>query len=178
MPKPIQMLISFSSSGVLSTQQLAMEMLMSATGVRLKHHPYGGTGAAIKALIADEMQSGPIIPGLLKQHVAEGRLRVLACWGSERNALFPDVRTLTEAGLKNVQFNQWVGLFAPAGLPDELASRLRETVRIAATQQGLIKMFERAGSPLRYMDAPEFERMVAADQTRFIPIVQGMQLKR
>ncbi len=171
-------IISFSSSGSLSTQHIAIEMLMSGAGIRMKHHPYGGTGPAVKALIAGEVQSGAIIPGLLKQHVAEGRLRVLASWGSARNAKFPDVRTFTEIGLKNVEFNQWVGLFAPAALPDELVTRLRETVRIAASQQGLIKMFERAGSPLQYMDAPEFERVVAADRARFTPIIQGIQLQR
>ena len=166
--------IAYGSSGAYGTLHTAMGMLQNAADIKLRHQPYLGAGPALKALLKGEVQAVPAAPGLLKKHVAEGRLRVLASWGNQRKQPFPDIPTLHQLDFGRMEFNTWAGLFAPSVLPDSLVVRLRDVVRVAVHQQNMVSIFERAGSPVSYRDAPDFETFVASEQRRFLPILRGM----
>ena len=99
-------------------------------------------------------------------------MRVLANWGAERIASFPDLPTFKELGYRDVEFYIWAGLFAPSALPPPIMMRLREAMGQAVRSSEVIKTFETAGSPVAYMDAPEFSKFVADDSTRLIAAVK------
>jgi tripartite-type tricarboxylate transporter receptor subunit TctC len=111
-------------------------------------------------------------PGTLKQQVEAGKMRVLANWGSERIASFPDLPTFRELGYKDVEFYIWAGLFAQAALPPPVMTRLREAMAQAVKSPEVNKALDGAGSPVAYMDAPEFSQFVAADSARLIAAVK------
>ena len=99
-------------------------------------------------------------------------MRVLANWGAERIASFPDLPTFKELGYKDVEFYIWAGLFAQSALPAPIMTRLREAMAQALKSPEVTKTFETAGSPVAYMDAPEFSKFVAEDSARLIAAVK------
>ncbi|MBS7812985.1 tripartite tricarboxylate transporter substrate binding protein [Roseococcus sp. XZZS9] len=164
--------IPYGSSGAYGTLHAAMEMFATAAGIRLLHVPFQGAGPAITALLSGNIQALATAPGTLTQHTQSGRLRVLGCWGRERAPAFPEVPTFMEAGFPEVEFYIWAGLFAPAATPAPVLSRLREAMRGAMQDADLRRAFEAAGSPPRYLDAPDFARFFAEDSARLVAAVQ------
>jgi tripartite-type tricarboxylate transporter receptor subunit TctC len=164
--------IPYGSSGPYGTLHVAMEMFAASAGIKLLHVPFRGAGPALTALLSGTVQALASAPGTLKQQVDDGKMRVLANWGAERVASFPDVPTFRELGYKDVEFYIWAGLFAPSALPGPIATRLREAMAAAVKTPEVAKTFETAGSPLAYLDAPDFSKFVAEDSARLIAAVK------
>ena len=118
------------------------------------------------------MQALASAPGTLKQQVDDGKMRVLANWGAERIASFPDLPTFRELGYRDVEFYIWAGLFAQAALPDPIMMRLRQAMAQAVKSPEVIKTFETSGSPVAYMDAPEFSEFFETDSARLVAAVK------
>jgi|JRYH01.1.fsa_nt_gb tripartite-type tricarboxylate transporter receptor subunit TctC len=163
--------ITFGSSGNYGTMHVPMEMLKQATGTFMVHVPYTGAGPAIVGLLGEQVDALATGPATVVQHVKAGKLRVLAHWGTGRLAALPDVPSLTELGAK-VTFSQWAGLFAPAGTPEPVIAKLREASRKAATDEKVIRTIGAAGTPIQYLDAPEFAKFVAEDAKVMAGVVQ------
>ncbi|MEA2992931.1 MAG: putative tricarboxylic transport rane protein [Alphaproteobacteria bacterium] len=164
--------IAYGSSGPYGTLHVAMEMFAASAGIKLLHVPFRGAGPAVTALLSDTVQALASAPGVLKPQVDDGKLRVLANWGAQRIASFPDLPTFKELGYSDVEFYIWAGLFTPQGMPDPIMTRLRDAVRQAMQDPAVTKIFETAGSPPAYLDAPEFTRFVEADSARLIAAVK------
>lgn len=163
--------IPYGSSGNYGTLHVAMEMFAASAGIRLLHVPFTGAGPAITALLGGQIQALASAPGTLTQHVRDGRLRVLGCWGKERVAAFPEVPTFLEKGFAEVEFYIWAGLFAPAATPAPMIQRLREAMRDAVQDPDLVRAFTAAGAPVAYRDAPEFAAFFAEDSARLLRAV-------
>jgi tripartite-type tricarboxylate transporter receptor subunit TctC len=99
-------------------------------------------------------------------------MRVLANWGAQRIASFPDLPTFRELGYQDVEFYIWAGLFAPSALPAPIMTRLREAMALSVKSPEVITPLETAGSPVAYLDAPEFSKFVAQDSARLIAAVK------
>jgi tripartite-type tricarboxylate transporter receptor subunit TctC len=87
-------------------------------------------------------------------------------------ASFPDLPTFRELGFADVEFYIWAGLFTPLNLPAAVTTRLREAMRQTMQNPDVVRIFETAGSPPAYLDAPEFSRFIAADSARLIAAVK------
>ncbi|MCS7100989.1 MAG: tripartite tricarboxylate transporter substrate binding protein, partial [Burkholderiaceae bacterium] len=161
---------SYGSSGNYGTMHVPMEMLKNAANFRLLHVPYTGAGPAVLALLAGQVDAVATGPATIVQHVRAGKLRALAHWGDAPLAALPEVPSLAELGYP-VQFAQWSGLFAPAGTPEAVLLKLREAARFAAQDAKVIATIGTAGSPLQYLDAPEFERYWRADAAKMAEAV-------
>src|SRR5262245_31758303 len=148
--------IPYGSSGPYGTLHLAMEMFAANAGIKLQHVPYRGAAPALTGLLSGTVQALASAPGVLKQQVEEGKIRVLANWGAERIQSFPDLPTFKELGYKDVEFYIWAGLFAQRALPEPIMTKLRGAMREAVKAPEVVKTFEAAGSPVAYLDAPEF----------------------
>ena len=92
--------IPYGSSGPYGTLHVAMEMFAASAGIKLLHVPFRGAGPALTALLSGTVQALASAPGTLKQQVEDGKMRVLANWGAERIASFPDLPTFRELGLQ------------------------------------------------------------------------------
>ena len=120
--------IAYASSGNGSAAYLAAEVFKLATGTRMMHVPYKGTSPALTAILAGEAQAMvAALPGAIP-FVKERRLRALALTSARRAPTVPDIPTLAEAGIKGGEFDTWYGLFAPAGTPVDIVSRLNSAV--------------------------------------------------
>ena len=164
--------IPYGSSGPYGTLHIAMEMFAASAGNKLQHVPYRGAAPALTGLLSGTVQALASAPGVLKQQIDDGKIRVLANWGAERIPSFPNLPTFKELGYADVEFYIWAGLFAQRALPEPVMTRLRGAMREAVKAPEVAKTYEAAGSPVAYLDAPEFGKFVEADSARLIAAVK------
>ena len=164
--------IPYGSSGPYGTLHIAMEMFAASAGIKLLHVPFRGAGPALTGLLTGTVQAVASAPGTLRAQVDDGKMRVLAGWGAKRVASFPDVPTFQELGYKDVEFYIWAGLFAQTALPAPIMTKLREAMGEAVRAPEVVRTFETAGSPVAYLDAPDFAKFVEADSARLIAAVK------
>ena len=108
--------------------QVATEMFKQMTGTDINHIPYKGSVQAINAVIAGDVQmtivdSPPVLP-----HIKGKQLKGIAVTSATRAISAPELPTLAEAGVPGYEMNLWIGAFAPAGTPGEIASKLTAEV--------------------------------------------------
>jgi len=158
--------IAFSSSGVYGTLHMAMAMFASAAGIQLRHVPFTGGGPALTALLGNNVQALASGPGPVLAQIQAGTLRPLAQWGDKRIAALPDVPTFKELGYKDVEFYIWAGMFAPKATPAAVMTTLRDAVRQSVADPEFKKTMDNLGSPIVYLDAPDFQKFYDADAKR------------
>jgi tripartite-type tricarboxylate transporter receptor subunit TctC len=123
--------ITFGSAGSGSPGHLTGELFKDMTGLDLVHVPYQGSAPAISDLLGGQIHAmfDPIQATL--SHVKAGKLRLLGVSSSKRSSAFPDVPTIAEAGVPGFETTAWWAVFAPAGTPKEIITRLNtEIVKI------------------------------------------------
>jgi tripartite-type tricarboxylate transporter receptor subunit TctC len=114
----------YSSPGNGGPQHLAMELLKLETGMDIVHVPYKGAAGAISDLVGGHVQAMVSALQTVAPQVQSGRLRMLAVMSARRSEAFPDVPTLKEAGLPDLEVETWYAIFAPAGIPNAIVARV------------------------------------------------------
>jgi tripartite-type tricarboxylate transporter receptor subunit TctC len=146
--------LAYSSSGSGTPSHLAGELFASMTGVRLVHVPYKGGGPSVIALLSGEVSVGFATMPSVIPHVKAGKLRALAVTTAQRSPSFPQLPTISEAGVPGYDAGSWYGLLVPAGTPKEVVARLNaETVK-------LLKLPEVKGR----LDSAGFEVLVSTPE--------------
>src|SRR3982751_2892365 len=137
----------YSSPGNGGPQHLAMELLKLETGMDIVHVPYKGAAGAISDLVGGHVQAMISALQTVAPHVQNGRLRMLAVMSAKRAEAFPEVPTLEQAGAPDLEVETWYAMFAPAGTPAAIVTRvnrdvnelLKESdVRDVLAKQGLV----------------------------------------
>jgi tripartite-type tricarboxylate transporter receptor subunit TctC len=162
---------NYGSSGNYGTMHVPMEMLKASAGFRMTHIPYTGAGPAVLALLAGQVDAVSTGPSTVAQQIKAGKLRALAHWGDKPLAALPEVPSLKQAG-HAVTFAQWSALFVPTGTPDDVVQKLRAASRKAAADPQVVQTINRAGSPIEYLDAPEFQSYWDADAKGMVDAVR------
>jgi tripartite-type tricarboxylate transporter receptor subunit TctC len=162
--------LSFGSSGVGSASHLSGALFSQMTGVELLHVPYRGTGPAVTDLLGGriDLMFSPAL--VVTPHIAAGTLRVIGTTGATRTALFPDFPTIAETGLPDYQSLGWFGLFAPAGTPREIVTKISADVgRVLSLPEATQRLAEQGAEPAP--NAPEaFTAFVNADITKWLAL--------
>ena len=153
---------NYGSSGNYGTMHVPMEMLKSSAGVSITHIPYTGAGPAVLALLGGQVDALSTGPASVLAHITAGKVRPLAHWGDKPLSSLPNVPSLKGAGYP-AQFAQWSALFVPAGTPDAVVQKLRAAAKKAAADPQVVAIINKAGSPIEYLDAPEFQAYWDAD---------------
>jgi len=164
---------NYGSSGNYGTMHVPMEMLKASAGIRMTHIPYTGAGPAIVALLSGQVDALATGPSTVVQQIQSGRLRALAHWGDRSLDALPGVPSLTQAGYP-VRFAQWAGLFVPAAVPEAVVQRLRQAASKVANDPAVQQTVNKAGSPIEYLDAPEFRRYWDADAAAMTKAVRSI----
>jgi len=122
---------SFASAGNGSPGHIAAEIFADATGAKIMHVPYKGNAPAVTALLAGEVQAGILAtPGLLP-HIQSGKVRPLAVTGRQRSPLLPEVPTVGQLGLKNMEFEVLYVAMVPAATPQPIVDKLQAALKAA-----------------------------------------------
>ncbi len=162
---------NFGSSGNYGTMHVPMEMLKIADKFRMTHIPYTGAGPAIIGLLGGQVDALATGPSSIVQHIKSGKVRALAHWGDGRLASLPDVPSFKELGVK-IEFAQWAGIFVPSNTPDAIVNKLRDAAKLAVNDERVKSVINASGSPIQYLDAPEFSTYWAKDANRMAETVK------
>jgi tripartite-type tricarboxylate transporter receptor subunit TctC len=164
---------NYGSSGNYGTMHVPMEMLKANAGFRMTHIPYTGAGPAVIALLAGQVDALASGPSTVAQQIQAGKLRALAHWGDRPLAALPDVPSLKQLGYP-VRFAQWSALFVPAATPDDVIRKLRAAAARVAADANVRQVIAKAGSPVEYLDAPEFQTYWDADAAEMTKAVRAV----
>lgn len=162
---------NYGSSGNYGTMHVPMEMLKAQEKFAITHIPYTGAGPAIVGLLGNQVDALATGPASIVNHIKSGRVRALAHWGEGRLAALPDVPSFKELGIK-AEFAQWAGIFVPAGTPDAIVNKLREAAKTAANDAKVKQAIGGSGSPIQFLDAPDFQKYVDADAKKLAEVVK------
>lgn len=167
--------LRYASAGPGSLHQLGIEMLKQRAGIDLVHVPYRGGAAAGTATIAGETHvvlAGAGAAGLIQS----GRLRALAITSAKRSPLFPDLPPIGDF-YPGYDLTAWAGLFAPAGTPESVVSRLHAEVDKALAERGLAQKLTKVGPQPLLLSAQEFNALIRRDFDRYGKVVKAIGLK-
>jgi len=169
--------INYGSGGPGSAGHIPMEVLQSATGVRLTHVPYKGSGPAINDLVSGQIQTMLLtIPAVLQQ-IQAGRLRAIATSGLRRTPALPNVPTLDEAGVKGFNYAPWYGYFAPRGTPAATLNKLHSTINTALQDPDIASKLAVQGLEVEPMSRQQFADIVVRDTAVWGKTIRALGLK-
>ncbi len=169
--------LNYSSPGNGGPQHLAMELLKLELGMDIVHVPYKASAGAITDLVGGQVQATVSSLQTTAPHVTGGKLRNLGVMSPERAAAFPDVPTMREQGLSNLEVDTWYGVFAPAGTPAAIVAKinaeLNALLKIPEVREVLAKQgLDAAGGP------PErFAERVRLEIPRWTKVVNAAGIK-
>lgn len=165
--------VFFGSSGTGGADHLAGELFRLQAGVRINHIPFKGGAQAVIDLVAGRTQMEFLtIPGGLS-HIRAGRLKVIALASSKRFALFPDVPTMTEAGMKDFEIHNWYGISAPVGTPAPIIQRMSRAIHEAIQDPNLRTRFQEIGLVPMSNTPEEFAEFIKRDSEKWQKIIQA-----
>jgi tripartite-type tricarboxylate transporter receptor subunit TctC len=119
---------NFSSTGVGSLSQLGVELLKVKTDTFAVHIPYASSPQAILAILQGDVQFACVPAVAVIPQVKAGKLRTLAVSTAERSQLTPDIPTMKEAGLPEIENLAWMAMMAPASTPTEIVQKMNQEV--------------------------------------------------
>ena len=123
--------LNFSSGGNGSPGHLAVEVFMDAAGIQIQHVPYKGNTPAVTAVVAGEVDAGVLAtPGMLP-HVKAGRIHALAVTSRQRSKMAPDLPTVAEVGLKELELEVLYVAMVPSATPDAVVQILQNAMKEA-----------------------------------------------
>jgi tripartite-type tricarboxylate transporter receptor subunit TctC len=166
-----------TGSGVGSGQSMAVQWFAKIAGVTLEQVPYRGGGQAINDLLGGHVKLGSLGSTPLMPHYKAGTLRLLAQTTKARSPSLPDVPTFEEAGVTGLVMDQWLGVFAPARTPADIAARLNDEINKALRDPSLRKSFlDSAQEPIGGT-SEQFASLFRDDFTRYGRLVKDLNIK-
>jgi len=168
---------NYASAGTGSGTHVNAEKFKLATGIDAVHVPYKGTPEALTDTMAGRVTYffSPISAAL--PQIKDGKLVALAVSSAQRSSLLKDVPTVAESGLPGFDYNLWVGLFAPAGLPPELVAKISKDVERALASPEIKERFANLGAEPMPMTPAEFRAFTRADVETSAKIVKAANIK-
>ena len=163
---------SFGSAGNGTSQHISGELFKSLTGVLMQHIPYKGSGPMIPDLLAGTIAMSFENMTTAYPPAKSGRLRALAVTSASRSSTAPEVPTMAEAGLPGYDISSWQALFAPAGTPKEIVSRLHAEVAKILRLPEVVKRIQELGADPGGMAPEELAALIKNDIPRLGKIVK------
>ena len=169
--------INYGSGGVGSAGHLPMELLQSATGVKLVHVPYKGNGPALVDLISGQIQVMLATIPAVMPYITSGQLRPIATSGNHRSRALPNVPTLDEAGVKAFDYQPWYGVFAPAGTPPATLDKLHDAINRVLADPEISGKLEQQGLEIHAFTRQQFTDIVHADVAKWAKVINALGIK-
>ncbi len=150
--------VTYASVAPGSIPHVVMAALEQAAGIEMKHVPFPGSAAMVKALLGGTVDALADVANLAPKY----DLRPLAVYAEERMPEFPDTPTMREFGYDLI-YSIWGGLFAPAGTPDEAVQTLSAACGEAMTDAKVIEGMKKQQTPIAYLDTAAFTSFVKSE---------------
>lgn len=163
--------LAFSSPGTGSVNHLAGEWLASAAGIQLLHVPFRGGAPAVAAVAGGMVPLSVVAVPAALPHIQSDRVRVIGLTTAARTPLDRSWGTAQEAGIPAVNSSNWVGLFAPRGVPPEIPALLYRAVREILETADTRARFAELGAVVGGMPPTEFAARIRQDLSQYREII-------
>jgi tripartite-type tricarboxylate transporter receptor subunit TctC len=165
--------LSYGSVGGGSASHLTMELLKSDAGVDLVHVPYKGFPPAVTDLLSGNIHTMfAIVPGVLP-HVKAGKMTALAVTALERSGLAPEVPSVAELGLPQLESLAWIGLAAPAGLAADVVDRITSETARGMRRPEVRELLGRQGFDVVAGSPAEFSKWIQAESAKWTRVIRA-----
>jgi tripartite-type tricarboxylate transporter receptor subunit TctC len=168
--------LRFASSGGGSAQHLAAERFQLATGTKMTHIPYKGSGQAIIDLLSGQVELNFESPPNVMTHAKAGKLRLLAITSEKRSPLLPEVPTMAEAGVKNAEMLQWFAVMGPARMPADITRRLNTEIAAILKSPDVVEKIASQGGEIMGGSSEDFAKFIAKDSADFARLVKDAKI--
>ena len=169
--------MSFASSGNGSSDHLTAELFWQQTGTTGIHVPYKGGGPVMTDLLGSQVESSFMNINTALPQIKAGKLRALAITSAKRSPLLPDVPTLEESGVKEVNVNSWQAVAAPKGLPVDIKKRLLEAIVSTIKDPAVTASLLALGFEVVLNTPEQFAAYQASEYTRWQKLISTRNIK-
>jgi tripartite-type tricarboxylate transporter receptor subunit TctC len=164
--------VTFASSGSGSSDHLTSALFQQKTGTDSTHVPYKGGAPAITDLIAGHADASFQNLNAVVSHIKAGKLKALAVTSDKRAPLLPDVPTMAEAGVKDLEVYSWQAVAAPKGLPKDVKEKLHSALVAALNDAEVKKRLTEQGFEIVANSPEEFEKFLAQELERWKTVIE------
>ena len=167
---------SFASAGTGTAPHIAGELFKLSTGVQMLHVPYKGSAPGLVDTIGG---TTPIMfPSLFSayQQVKGGKLKALGLVGEKRSPVMPDLPTLAEQGIKDVNMTQWYALFAPAKTPKPIIQRLNRELNAILAEPAVARKIQEQGGEVETGTPEQLKTLVQKEVVRWKGVVSAAKI--
>lgn len=169
--------LTFASSGVGGAPHLIGEFFALETGVKLTHIAYKGGGPAIADLLGSNVFMSFASMTSALPFINAGRLRPIAVSSRERSAQLPNVPTMIEAGVPNLEVRDWQGILAPRGTPKAIVDKLAGAMIRILKQPETRARYATAGMDIIASTPEQFRDAIASEIARWAKVVKAADIK-
>ena len=168
--------LNVGSPGTGSTPHLTAELFQQMSRTEMVHVPYKGDGPAIGDLIAGQIQVLFATGLVLTPHINAGRLRGLAVTTEKRSPANSDLPAIGEL-VPGYAVDGWTGIWAPAGTPKEIVSKLNQALARILKQPDVQERLRAGGAEPTPCTPVEFARLIARDIAKWSRVVKAGNIK-
>ncbi len=163
--------MTYASAGVGTAQHVVGALLAHLTGTEMLHIPYKGASAAHTDMVAGRVDLFFNNCGVVKPFVEGGQMKLLAVSGRQRTPAYPNIPTVVETGVADLQFDSWIGFFIGAKTPQPIVDRLRQEVAKAVATPEIAERLQRDGGELLRMSPAESEAFLQAEVKKWRELI-------
>ena len=169
--------VSYSTSGVGNPQHLNGELLEELAGIHMVHIPYKGAAGQLIDVVSGNVEMTFVSYTAAKAFIKDGKVKAIAVTSAKRTSFAPDIAAIAEyKPLASYQLDNWFGLFAPAGTPDDVLQKLNAAVTQAIKDPELSKKLQDQGGEPAPMSTQQFRDFIKAESVQFQRIVDTAKI--
>ena len=169
--------IDYGSSGLGSVSHMTFAAIADIAGAKAQHIPFTGGGELQASVLGGHTDAMVASIGSAVQMASTGNFRVLAVSSPERLEAFPDAPTLAELGHKSdVVLGFWWGLFAPPGLPQDIADKLESAIEELLTKPAMLESVARAEVQVDFAPSEEFAALLNSEIESWAKIAEALDI--
>ena len=168
---------SYATAGNGTAPHIAGELFKLSAGLDVVSIPYKGSAPAVLDTISGNTQY--MFPSLFTAfpHVKNGKLKALGSAGDKRSSVMPDVPTLAEQGIANVNMSQWYAMFAPAKTPKPVVERLNREMNAVLNDKANAKRIEDQGAEVETGTPEQLKALVQKEVAHWKTVVSAAKIK-
>ena len=170
-PGSINIAVAGTSTGLVG------ELFSLQTGTKFQNVPYKGAGAATMAILKNEAQVIFLDSANLTEHINSGRINALLITGNERSSVLKDVPTAKEAGYASFDVSTWFGVFARAGLPQDVQNKLNAAIREVMVSPKVQEFLKTRGATASNLSQPEFSKFFNQEVDTWADVIKKADIK-
>ena len=168
--------LNYASPGSGTPHHLAMELFKLNFGIDIAHVPYKGTAGAVTDLLGGQLQAMFLPVHVALPHARAAKVRILAAGGLSRSPVTPDLPSLAEEGVKDIDVDIWYALFGPAGLPRDIVALLNTEVVTILAQADVRDSLQKQGLNPVTGTPEELGKLVESDLERWTKVVRAARI--